>query len=335
MTVNMYSQKQANPWHLGGVFAVFASLGLPSTQAIAQEPVRLVLDEYQPECGIDIVQEGGTIRVAWPAGEGRTAEMAFSLGDEAPLIEKVSIGAEGDSAKQTIATGLDPVLLLRVGKRDLAKREGWTIFFDRMQEKPHAVYEAELERTHAKASSNENRCTLTIGELTVGPFAGAMRWTFFSGSPFVLQEAVVSTSDNGVAYLYDTGLVCRDALPSAMTWNDTEWNRIVRSVSQFEASENLAVHGRAVCGEFGIGSLAVFPPPHRYFYPLDFSNNLKNIWVGPGYADRSWPFGFGIRHDPRGDNRFVPWFNAPPGTEQQLGRFLLVSDEGPGKCLDG
>ena len=68
--------------------------------------------------------------------------------------------------------------------------------------------------------------------------------------------------------------------------------------------------------------------------PLDFSNNLSNIWIGPEYESQPLPFGFGIRHDPRGDNRFVPWFNAPLETSQELGLFLLISNESTRHTLD-
>ena len=40
-------------------------------------------------------------------------------------------------------------------------------------------------------------------------------------------------------------------------------------------------------------------------------------------------FGIGIRQDLKGDDRWVPWFNAPPGTQQELGIFWLPSlDQG-------
>ena len=39
----------------------------------------------------------------------------------------------------------------------------------------------------------------------------------------------------------------------------------------------------------------MFLSPHRYFYPLDFSNNLQNIWMGPSYGNQSSSFGFGYR----------------------------------------
>ena len=36
-------------------------------------------------------------------------------------------------------------------------------------------------------------------------------------------------------------------------------------------------------------------------------------------------FCMGIRQKLEGDNRFVPWFNAPPGTEQRMNFFCLLS----------
>ncbi len=228
---------------------------------------------------------------------------------------------------QPVATDLDPVILLRVGQRDLALRGGWTVFFDRMQEKPHDEFTANIKATAARVERNGSRATLTIDGVTAGPFTGSLRYTFYAGEAFVLQEAVVSTQEDSRAYLYDAGFVFRKRAPQQMVWHDASGSLKNEEVDASKAAQSHAVHGRAIAADFESGSLAIFPPPHRYFYPLDFSDNLKNIWTGKGYREASLPFGFGIRHDPRGDNRFVPWFNAPPGTQQELGLFLHVSDK--------
>jgi hypothetical protein len=44
--------------------------------------------------------------------------------------------------------------------------------------------------------------------------------------------------------------------------------------------------------------------------------------------------GFGIRQSDTGDKRFVPWFNAPPGTEQRLGVFYLLTRGDARRALD-
>jgi hypothetical protein len=45
-------------------------------------------------------------------------------------------------------------------------------------------------------------------------------------------------------------------------------------------------------------------------------------------------YGLGIRHDLMGDRRWVPWFNAPPKTQQRLNFFCLLSGEKDGKVLE-
>ncbi|MEO8416810.1 MAG: hypothetical protein ABI472_24310, partial [Ginsengibacter sp.] len=71
----------------------------------------------------------------------------------------------------------------------------------------------------------------------------------------------------------------------------------------------------------------IFPAPHQYFYPLDEAFNLKFAWYGNHYRNMIPGFGMGIRQKPEGDNRFVPWFNAPPGTQQRLNFFCLLSTD--------
>ena len=284
----------------------------------------LNVDQYDRSCGIEISQNETQIIVIWPIGGEQRARFTFDLADERPLLNSIDIST-GGKPFQSIATALDPTLLIRVGQRDLAKREGWTIFFDRMQTKPSELFLASVKRNKATATSKAQRATLSLGEVTAGPFSGELRWTFYAGNPFVLQEAIVQTSQDKVAFLYDTGLVFRENIPDQLFWRSSTDVNVKRKAAYVTRAENLAVHGRAICAQSATGSIALFPPPHRYFYPLDFSDNLKNVWIGPNYGKQQLPFGMGVRHEPSGDNRYVPWFNAPPGTRQHLGLFLYVS----------
>ncbi|MCH5688419.1 hypothetical protein LWM68_31650 [Niabella sp. W65] len=90
---------------------------------------------------------------------------------------------------------------------------------------------------------------------------------------------------------------------------------------------DVEVKYRTVIGENTTGSLAVFPAPHQYFYPLDEAFNLKFTWYGTSYLNLLPDFGIGIRQEPAGDRRFVPWFNAPPQTQQRLNFFCLASSK--------
>lgn len=308
--------------------------GFQSEALAADSATTLNIDRYDPASGIAISQQDSRIVIAWPIDSERRGRMTIDLLDNAPLIKSIGISGRNRTPFETIVEEADPILLLRVGERDLDRRGGWTIFFDRMQEKPSDVFPARIDRSTATAASSHQRATLTVGTLTAGPFQGELRWTFYSGSPFILQEAVVHTEQDGIAFLYDTGLTYPDSAPDEMSWHDSLGNFTSVSVDEVESARNLAVHGRAICAESDAGSLALFPPPHRYFYPLDFSDNLANIWIGAEYDDHPLPFGFGIRHDSGGDNRYVPWFNAPPGTTQELGLFLLITDRSSEQTLD-
>ena len=313
------------------LLAGFFGLG-PYLPAVA-ESVDLETADYDPSCGIAISQQETQIVVSWKMGPDRRGRLVFDLADGQPLVQSVAISTDLDEPFRVLVKSLDPVVMLRVGKRDLAKRDGWTIFFDRMQRKPHELFVGAMKRKQARVSSTARRATLRIGDFTAGPFRGHLRWTFYADNPFVFQEAVLQTDQDGVAYLYDMGLVFRNTLPSRMTWRDSQGRFQGERPNAEQQSKALAVRGRAVSARFENGSIALFPPPHRYFYPLDFSNNLKNIWIGTNVNQQSFPFGFGIRHDPQGDNRYVPWFNAPPDTEQQLGMFWLLSADEPDQSL--
>ena len=274
--------------------------------AADESRVELNIANYQPSCGIEVSQHESLIQVSWPLDAVRRGRLTFDLTRDQPLIHTAAVSPRDSAPFRTIAMGLDPVVLVRVGKRDLDKRGGWTIFFDRMQRKPSELFRAKIERKRAVVTSNARRATLTIGDVSAGPFHGQLRWTFYADNPFFLQEAVLKTERDGTAYLYDTGLVCRKTLPTRMSWRDSFGPLKAEPADSTRQPRHLAVRGRAIAAQFKGGSIALFPPPHRYFYPLDFSSNLKNIWMGPNYDKQPFPFGFGIRHDARGDNRYVP-----------------------------
>ena len=58
------------------------------------------------------------------------------------------------------------------------------------------------------------------------------------------------------------------------------------------------------------------------------------MWAGNQYRDLVRGYGIGIRQDLYGDRRYVPWFNAPPGTKQRLNFFILLSSGKASLALD-
>ena len=123
--------------------------------------------------------------------------------------------------------------------------------------------------------------------------------------------------------LYHAGLTC-DPEGKAVSWIGLD-DKVHRVDATARSAVPEKVRHRTIALETETGALAVFPAPHRYFYPLDEAYNLGFTWRGNDFMDQVSGFGIGVRQDLQGDRRWVPWFNAPPGTKQELGIFWLAS----------
>src|SRR5690606_28794832 len=151
----------------------------------------------------------------------------------------------------------------------------------------------------------------------------------------LLNVSVVMNKEKGsVAIIYDAGMVSSYHLWKDIFWTDTQGFLQSAEVEKTTESKDLAVKYRTIIGESEGGSMAIFPPPHQYFYPLDNAYNLKYTWYGSNYRDLLPEYGLGIRHDLMGDRRHVPWFNAPPNTQQRLNFFVLLTPEKDGAVID-
>ena len=167
---------------------------------------------------------------------------------------------------------------------------------------------------------------MTIGEVTVGPFSGVLQFTFYRYSRLLHVETVIHTHEDRRAILYDAGLaLSTPGKIERFSWFDTE-GQLHREAPVWDtANRELAVRHRTLIAETTNGSIACFPPPHQFFFPRDRTENLSTVWYGRGHRGLDDRFGFGIRQSERGGGSFVPWFNAPPGTDQHLGVFYLFS----------
>ena len=148
---------------------------------------------------------------------------------------------------------------------------------------------------------------------------------------------MLATQEDGRAIVYDAGLAAREA-GLAVGRLERHGRATLRRGRFDRTSRRRRSRSRAgrSSRKGAAGSLAVFPPPHRFFYPQDEAYNLQFVWYGRNYGGLVGDYGFGIRQPLGGDRRFVPWFNAPPGTEQHLGVFyLLTRGDGPAGARRG
>jgi hypothetical protein len=289
------------------------------------------LSRFDRKGDAKVIVKGNTITVTWPVGKTAHGRLLLDLEKNKPLFRNLEITSQGTFKK--VCQNVDPAFILTIGKRDLVSQNGWNIFFDKVPNKPHQSYRVDFDKQNASVTTSGSQTIVRISEMRSASFTGALEITFYNGSPLFNVAAVMSTNIDSTAILYDAGLVSKNSSWNRIAWSDTK-NQLQGALAKSsDTSKNLEVKYRTVIAESINGSLAVFPAPHQYFYPLDEAFNLKFVWYGSNYRKMIREYGIGIRQDLYGDRRYVPWFNAPPKTNQRLNFFCLLSAEKAGAAL--
>jgi hypothetical protein len=282
---------------------------------------------------VTITSTPAAAAVRWNDEDGRAWTAEFSLDPKAPLITSIAV------AGAPVIERASPVYRCTTGKR----RGGWDAFFDFPPSHPEGTrsFLGEFNLTSARARSVGDRLEIAFEGLRLGIFQGSIRYVFYPGSRLVEQVAVLSTREPDTAYFYDAGLrmtVDRDRrvggnfgsnMESRVSYYDTAGD-LQTVVSAGPEQHPVSARYRTVATRSGAGSVAVFPAPHQYFFPRDYTSNLAYVWHSAWRGAVS----LGIRQLPDDASPFYPWSNAPPGTEQRMRMFLLVHPGDPHAALD-
>jgi hypothetical protein len=279
---------------------------------------------------ISVDAAGETLTVRWPDEQSRTWTAEFSLNPTRPLLTAVRLD------DRTLLEQARPLYSGSTGKR----RGGWDQFFDFPPSHPEGTrtFQGVFDPTLVRASTVGDRVVLEFEGLHLGIFHGSLRYTFYPGTRLLHQEAVVSTSEPDTAYIYDAGL--RFAAPS----DRTPGNNMATELSYFDPASGslrtlhpnssertpVAVKYRALAARLNGGSVVVFPAPHQYFFPRDYTTNMGFVWHTAWRGNIS----LGIRQLPDDNSPYYPWINAPPDSKQHLGVFFLLSDQPAAAALD-
>ena len=198
------------------------------------------------------------------------------------------------------------------------------------------------EIRRAKASFSTSSCTVsteglslevTFPGLTMGIFAGDLRFTVYRGTNLIRMDALASTREEWVAYKYDAGLTgFSTALTPRVSWRDTGGHPQQYSFGgvKNDTVVPLKAANRLIVAEANGASLAVFPPPHTFFFTREVDTNLGYVWYRKDDATR---FAAGIRQA-EGEEvqqyaENFALFNAPPGTRQRMGVYFYLSPGTP------
>lgn len=287
------------------------------------------LSGYRSNAGVKVNRVGDELQIWWQCPEFRNnpGHLVLDLRPGQPLIR--SMGVFPVASVQAA----DPVTFLLVGTREAPSGRPpgmsvFNVFFDAPAKRPFQSYRSKLDLKRVRVTTQGQRTMISLGDLAIGPFAGELQFTVYSGSSLVHVEAVVKTSEDRRAILYDAGLVL--AAPGKMTfsWVDLEGKLREQPGDPEAPDSSIAVRNRVLIAHTNHLAVACFPPPHQFFFPRDQTDNLATAWIGKDHRGLESRFGFGIRQSEKGGGSYVPWYNAPPGTEQRLGVFYLLSAHG-------
>jgi hypothetical protein len=283
-------------------------------------------DQFDKKSEAKAFVHDSVININWPSEGKLYSSLQLDLSRNKPLFKSIDLIEPGwHTTINLVAANIDPAFILTIGKRDLISQNGWNIFFDKVPLKPHQSYVVNLSKDSAAIITEGAHTIIRIYNMQAASFNGVLEITLYNGSPMFNVAAVLSTNIDSTAILYDAGLISKTNNWNNIAWFDTGNHFIQTPFNYNDTAKNVEVKYRTIAAENTNGSLAVFPAPHQYFYPLDEAFNLKFTWYGNNYRNMFDGYGIGIRQEPEGDKRYVPWFNAPPGTKQRLNFFCMIS----------
>jgi hypothetical protein len=245
---------------------------------------------------------------------------------------------------------------------ELVEEEKWNAFWDApldvpgtpgtnqgLPRKPEEIRRAtaRYDVSSCRLKTNGARLEVTFPGLSMGIFSGQLRFTVYRGTNLLRQEAIAKTDEPSVAYKYNGGL-------KGFTLKDQPrvvWEDVARTWQQygFGGSVNsdpvaLRARNRLLIVETTGGSLAIFPPSHKFFFAREIELNLGYVWYR---KDDDQTFSAGVRQAER-EEGFRPvgvsdalWkeqvsesrhnsgnfalYNAPPGTWQRMPVYYYLS----------
>lgn len=297
----------------------------------AGPPVSLDISGVRPG-PITVTGTADSVTIEWPDETARQWRATFSLQPSQPLITAIGLASEGEP----LVRSARPFYQGETSKR----RGGWNAFFDDPANHPDGTRHVQgtFALRSASARTVGERLEIAFDGMRMGGFEGAVAYTFYPGSRLVHQEAVLTTTEPDVAYYYDAGIdfaapsdrTAGNNMRSTLAYYDTN-GALQQVTTDGLHAERVPVQARyrTVAVKSAGGSVAVFPSPHSYFFPRDFTSNLGFVW------HRSWRgrVAAGIRQLRDENWQYYPWVNAPPGRPQRMGMFLLLSTATPERAL--
>ena len=349
-----------------------------SSGITAAQTLNCDMSSYKPAEGVKAEAKGNAVVFNWQGEAGQQLRAQFSLRDGQPLVHELA-ARSSNGAWIILGKDLAPDFQVTTGKRRISggivsllkdahidspeeeNRRKWNIFWDAPlvvpgkndpRDPPHT--EEEIRRAsvsfksdNCKVISDGARVSIRFNGLTLGIFSGDLEFTAYKGSNLLRQEAIASTQEPSVAYIYKAGLKgFAIADDTKLVWRDNAqvWQEYEFGGAPNDEPVNLRARNRLEILDTGKGSLAVLPPPHKFFFARENEVNLGYVYYR---KDTAGSFSLGTMQPEHGEG-YAPWgvtdpiwkkradtayrqkenyalYNAPAGTAQRMAVYYYLS----------
>ncbi|HKB10869.1 MAG TPA: hypothetical protein VKD69_09445 [Vicinamibacterales bacterium] len=334
---------------------------------VSAEPLKCDLAQYKSAPGLTAAVQQDHLLVSWVGQNGTDLRATFAIAQGQPVIRELAV-KKGGGEWTVLGENLAPEYRVTTGIRRMSEQQAeplrglgieitpevveknkWYAFWDSpldvpgmrpnertprdigLPRKPEEIRRANASFASASCSvkTDGGRVEVTFPGLTMGIFAGSLRFTVYHGTNLLRMDAVAKTDEPSVAYKYDAGLrgFSTATLPR-VTWHDTAGDK---QQYRFGGVTNATIvpvkaDSRVIVAEGRSGSVATFTPPHTFFFTREVDTNLGYVWYR---KDADGRYGIGIRQaDKEEVAQYVANFalyNAPPGTWQKMGVYFYAS----------
>jgi hypothetical protein len=339
------------------------------------------MSAYKESSGLKATSQNGKLELSW-SGE-RDEELRASFGIENGQPKVIELAARKKGASWTVlGSNMTPEFHVTTGLRrisnqqlgplrdagieitpEIIEKEKWKVFWDHplnvpgsertnteMPRKPEEIRRAgsKFNTSNCSVKTDGARIEVTFPGLELGVFSGLLQYTVYRGTNLLRQEAIAKTEEPSVAYNYRGGLKGLAIEPDTkVIWRDVAraWQKYAFGGAKNDDPVALRARNRLAIVESGGGSLAVFPPSHKFFFAREIELNLGFVWYR---KDDDKSFSIGVRHGDM-EEMFQPFgfsdalwekrsrqartmamgnfalYNAPPGTWQRMGLYFYLS----------
>jgi len=348
---------------------------LLATLALHAE-IKCDLSAYKPQEGIAAQMRLGTLELSWQGEKNERLRARFDIRNGVPVIQQLAVGAT------VLGRDLEPEYQLTTALRrmttqqvqplqglgvaltpDVINREKWNAFWDAplmvpgrlntnldLPRKPEEIQvsAAKFKTTSCVVRTAGARVEVEFNGFEAGSFAGSLRFTAYKGSNLMRQEAIAKTGQPSVAYKYNGGLRgFAIGENTRMVWRDTArgWQHYAFGGSVNDDSVALRARNRLAILETHGGSIAVFPPSHKFFWSREIETNLGYVYYRKESDTKA---AIGVRQNDR-EVGAKPWgvsdavwnrrvsqtrshthnfalYNAPAGTMQRMPVYYYLSN---------